>query len=103
MRRRAPHRREQRPVGRARHVAGAQAPQQGHDGEQLGGEDLVADGLLGAHPVGEDLAVGLDGQRGDGVALPPWAPRELGQGQLAAVNNAFGFGGVNVALTFTSA
>lgn len=31
------------------------------------------------------------------------APRALPDGQLAAVNNAFGFGGVNVALTFTSA
>lgn len=29
-------------------------------------------------------------------------PRALGDGDLAAVNNAFGFGGVNVALTFTS-
>ncbi|KUG51476.1 beta-ketoacyl-[acyl-carrier-protein] synthase II [Serinicoccus chungangensis] len=31
------------------------------------------------------------------------AARTLPEGQLAAVNNAFGFGGVNVALTFTSA
>ena len=30
-------------------------------------------------------------------------PRALPDGDLAAVNNAFGFGGVNVALTFTSA
>ncbi|OLT40915.1 beta-ketoacyl-[acyl-carrier-protein] synthase II [Serinicoccus sp. CNJ-927] len=30
-------------------------------------------------------------------------PRALPEGQVAALNNAFGFGGVNVALTFTSA
>lgn len=31
------------------------------------------------------------------------APRALPDGDLAAVNNAFGFGGVNVALALTTA
>ena len=30
------------------------------------------------------------------------APRALPEGDLAAVNNSFGFGGVNVALAFRS-
>ena len=30
------------------------------------------------------------------------APRELPEGQIAAINNSFGFGGHNVALVVTS-
>ncbi|WP_298888193.1 beta-ketoacyl-ACP synthase II [uncultured Serinicoccus sp.] len=43
----------------------------------------------------QDPEIDLDVVTGSARALP--------EGQLAAVNNAFGFGGVNVALTFTSA
>ncbi|WP_299520704.1 beta-ketoacyl-ACP synthase II [uncultured Serinicoccus sp.] len=43
----------------------------------------------------QDPEIDLDIVTGSARALP--------EGQLAAVNNAFGFGGVNVALTFTSA
>ena len=43
----------------------------------------------------QDPEIDLDVVTGTARALP--------EGQLAAVNNAFGFGGVNVALTFTSA